>query len=149
MKGCPILKTKVVNKIGDIPPDDWNAVYPKVAEGYHFFKAIDESNVESVSFYYIMVYRDGLPVGAAPCFLIDYPLETTVEGPLKNFIEKVKIFFPNFLNLKTLICGCVTCEGRIGLADREGDEVIKALLGRMGTIAEEEKAKTVAFKDIL
>src|SRR3989338_3008570 len=128
MKGCPILKTKVVNKIGDIPPDDWNAVYPKVAEGYHFFKAIDESNVESVSFYYIMVYRDGTPVGAAPCFLIDYPLETTIEGPLKKFIQKIKGLFPNFLNLKILICGSVTCEGRIGIDDPSDGTVLKTIL---------------------
>ena len=147
MKSHSDLTVKVVKKIGDISPGEWNAAFPDILEGYHFFKTIDESDFEGYSFYYIMVYKKGSPVGAAPCFVMDYPLDTTIEGPLKKFLAKVKEFFPNILRLRALICGSVVSEGRIGIAAGHKGPVIRKIASAMETLARKERASLVAFKD--
>ena len=73
---------KVARKISEIQAEDWDKVFPGVLEGYDFFKTLDESGLGQFTFYYIMVYDGKTPVGAAPCFLMKYPLDNSIRGPL-------------------------------------------------------------------
>ncbi len=138
--------TKVFRKIEDIDPAHWNAVYPNVLEGYRFFKSLDESNLEQFSFYYIMVYQEGIPAGAATCFLMEYPVDTTLRGFLKSAFVAVKNKFPKLLNLKVLMCGQPTGQGRIGFSG-DTDKVMKAIRKCVENIAEKEKTFIVAYKE--
>src|SRR5258706_10669034 len=97
------LETKVFNHIKHISSYEWNTVFPNRLEGYDFFKTIEETLSDQFSFYYVMAYRDGLPVGAAPCFLMNYPLDTTIQGPIKKIADVVKKYFPSIFNLRALI----------------------------------------------
>ena len=141
------LETKVVRKIDEIPPEDWNRVFPHILEGYDFMKSVDEADFEQFSFYYILVYRDHVPVGAASCFLMNYPLDTTVQGPLKVCMTAVKKMLPNLFNLRALICGFPMTPGRIGITGENPHLIVKALVDCMEMIAQKEKVPIVAFKD--
>ena len=140
------FRIEIVRKIEDIPLQDWNRVFPNVLEGYPFFKTLDESGFEQFSFYYILVYDDFTLVGAAPCFLMNYPLETTLQGPLKNIADTLKKFFPPIFNLRALICGYPMGPGQLGV---QGDfnRMFDAILKRMDKIASDEKVSVLAFKD--
>ena len=140
------LTTKVVRKIEEISPEEWNQAFPQVLENYYFFKTLDESNFHQFSFYYILVYDHNKLLGAASCFLMNYPLDTTVQGPFKSFSTAIKKIFPKVFNLKALICGLPMGPGRIGIAGK-ADKVIKTILECMEQIAKQEKAPVVAFKD--
>lgn len=140
------VKAKVFRRIGEIPPEDWNPVFPRVLEGYPFFKSLDESGFDQFSFYYILVYEGEAPVGAAPCFLMNYPLETTLPGFLNQFVVSVKKRFPSLFNLKALICGLPMGQGRMGLGG-EGGQAFEKILETMDEIAKEEKAAVIVFKD--
>lgn len=143
-----LLQTKVERKIERIPREAWNGIFPSRHEGYAFYKTLDEAHFEQFSFYYITVYQDGLMVGAAPCFLMDYPLEATVQGPLKSLIGWIKKIFPNLLNLRALICGLPMGQGRVGI--REGADaaaVLDQIVQTMEQIAREERVSILAFKD--
>ena len=78
------LKTRVLRRIEDVPRDAWKRVFPDVLENYDFFRTLDESGLDQFSFYYILVYERSALVGAAPCFLMNYSLDTSVNGPLRD-----------------------------------------------------------------
>jgi len=107
---------------------------------------LDESHFDQFSFYYILVYDQGEVAGAAPCFLMNYPLDTTVQGPLKTLTSTIKKIFHNLFNLKALICGLPMGPGRIGIVGNR-DDVMKAILMQLEQIAKDEKVPIIAFKD--
>ena len=86
------LTIKITRKIEQIPSQEWGRVYPDILESYYFFKTIDESNFSGFSFYYILVYKESPLVGAVPCFFMDYPLDTAIQGPFKNFATAFLFF---------------------------------------------------------
>jgi len=148
MSSEPALTTKVFRKIEEISPQDWNIVFPRALENYHFFKSLDESNFDQFKFFYIMVYDSGTAVGAAPCFLMRFPFDITVQGPLKTFLAFLKKPFPNILNPKVLVCGLPMGQGRIGITKDPGC-VMEAISDSMEKIAKEERAAGLLFKDFV
>lgn len=140
------LKTRVTRKISDIPAGDWNKVFPDVLESYDFFRTLDDSNLGQFSFYYIMVYEKKAPIGATVCFLMNYSLDTSINGPARRITNSIKKIRPNIFSLKALICGMPIGQGRMG-AIRHQDAVLKVILRRMEQIAGKNKAAILAFKD--
>ncbi len=140
------LTTKVVKRIEELSPEEWAKTFPDVLENYYFFKTLDESHFDQFSFYYILVYDQDDVVGATSCFLMNYPLDTTVRGPLKALMSTIKKTFPNFLNLKVLICGLPMGPGRIGIIGK-ADQVMETILKCLEQIAQDEKVSIIAFKD--
>ena len=140
------LTTRVINRIEEVPRDAWNSVFPDVLESYDFFRTIDDSSLEQFSFRYILVYDRARLVGAAPCFLMDYSLDTSVNGPLRRLSNAVKKINPRIFSLKAFICGMPLGPGRIGAA---GDlaAVVEAIVRRMERLARRERCAIVAFKD--
>ncbi|MDD5496123.1 MAG: GNAT family N-acetyltransferase [Candidatus Omnitrophica bacterium] len=140
------LKTKVTRKITDVPAGDWNKVFPDVLESYDFFRTLDESNLTQFSFYYLMVYERNSPVGATVCFMLDYSLDTSINGPLRRLTNSIKKAAPRVFSLKTFICGMPIGQGRLGTSGRTED-VIKVMVRRIEQIAKKNKAAVIAFKD--
>lgn len=137
---------RITKKIEEIPPQDWNKVFPNAVENYYFFKTLDESDFPQFSFFYLIVYNQDTPVGATSCFLMDYPLDVVVSGPLKKLTNLIRKFAPRILSPRTLICGLPMSQGKIGIAG-EPIGVMKAIYEGMEEIAKEEKAGIIAFKD--
>ena len=142
----PSLKTEVTGKISEIPSEDWNKVFPDILESYDFFRTLDESGLEQFTLYYIMVYDGKIPVGATSCFLMNYPLDTSIRGPLKRITSSIKKRMPDLFNIKALICGMPLGLGRIGITG-DTDDVMDAILRSMEQIAAKNKAAILAFKD--
>ena len=140
------LTTAVTKKIEDIPKDAWEKVFPDTIEGYDFFKVMDDSRFGQFSLYYVTVYDGSELIGAAPCFSVDFALDTSITGPAKRMLGLVKRAFPDFLSIRAFVCGVPMGQGHIGMAGRE-EEVIGALLRKMEEIARHEKASVLAFKD--
>lgn len=147
MQENPQLTTKIIRKVEEVSPEDWSRVFPDILESYYFFRAIDESSFCEFSFYYILVYNNTSLVGIAPCFLMNYPLDTTIEGPFKKITGKLINLFPRLLNPKIIICGSCTCEGRIGISQEYKNSVFKEMICAMEEIAKEESVSMLAFKD--
>lgn len=140
------ITTKIVRRIEQIPLDDWDSVFPKALENYYFFKTLDESSFPQFSFFYIMVYDSGRPIGATSCFLMDFPVDTAASGIAKKITDFIRRFTGNLLNPKILMCGLPMGQGRIGL-DGQPEKVVQAVYGAMEELADKEKAQIVAFKD--
>jgi len=140
------LQTKIFRKIEEIPPQEWLSVFPGVLENYYFFKALDESGFDQFSFFYIIVYDNGVPVGATSCFLMDFPFDIMVNGALKTILTFVKKILPNILSPRVLICGLPMSQGRIGMVGLSA-LVMEAIYGCMEKIAQDELAAVLMFKD--
>jgi len=140
------LRTVVTRQISDIPKENWDAVFPDILESYDFFRAIDASALLQFAMYYIMVYDKKTPVGAFPCFLVDYSLDTSIVGPLKRITGSIKRIMPNIFSLRVLVCGMPIGQSRFGVK-RETDKVLKVVLRRMEQLAKKNRAAIVAFKD--
>jgi len=140
------LKTRVFRRIEDIPPETWNRVYPDILENYNFFKTLDESGFDQFTFYYILVYEGRNVVGATNCFLMNYPLDTSINGPLRRLSNSIKRLKKDVFSIKAFICGMPLGLGRIGFAG-DKDKIVQVLVRRMEQIAGKEKCAIVAFKD--
>ena len=140
------LRTRVIRRVEEIHPEAWLKVYPDILENYYFFKTLDESNLEQFSSYYILVYERKTLVGIAPCFLMDYSLDTTISGPLRRLSNSIKRFKPNIFSLRVFVCGVPIGQTHIGIIS-DSDKILKAILRRMDQIAKKKKAAIVAFKD--
>ncbi len=140
------LSTKILRKIEEIPIDEWNNVFPNVLEGYQFFKSMEESHFDQFSFYYIAVYKEDSLISVTSCFLMNYPLDTTVQGPLKSLSTAMKKIFPDIFNITVLACGLPMGQGRIGII-QDSEKVVHVILQAMEQIAKKEKASILAFKD--
>jgi hypothetical protein len=140
------LRTRVVKKVSQIPVDDWNKVYPDILEGYNFYKTLDESGLDQFSLFYVAVYDRKVPVAATVCFIMNYPLDTSINGPLRRVTNSIRKVMPDIFSLKAVICGMPMGQGKIGITG-DPDAVMKAISRRMEQIARKNKAPIVAFKD--
>ncbi|MBF0571407.1 MAG: GNAT family N-acetyltransferase [Candidatus Omnitrophica bacterium] len=157
------LRTRVINKIEEISPEEFNKVFPHVPERYHFLKTLDESKFGQFSFYYILVYtrkqpgphprhsqlpagHSSLLVGIAPCFTVNYSLDTSINGPLRQFSNSIKKTFPNLFSIKALVCGIPMGQGQMGIL-RGYSGVLKAIEERMEALARKIHVPIIAFKD--
>ncbi|MCM8760735.1 MAG: GNAT family N-acetyltransferase [Candidatus Omnitrophica bacterium] len=140
------LKTRVATRIDDIPRDTWDRLFPDVLESYDFFRTLDESGLEQFSFRYIIVYDKKTPVAVAPCFLVNYSLDTSINGPLRRLSNSVKKIAPNIFGLKAFVCGQPLGPGRIGIVN-DPERTLKVIVRRMEQVAKKERCAIIAFKD--
>ena len=140
------LKTRVIRSVRDIGRDEWNGVYPSVLESYDFYGTLEESGIEQFRLFYVLAYERRTLVGVAPCFIMSYSLDTSINGPLRRLSNAVRRLSPNLFSLKTLVCGMPMGQGRIGAIHDPG-KVMKAVLRRMEQVARKERAAIIAFKD--
>ena len=142
------VETKVFNRIAEISPREWNSVFPDVLEDYYFFKSLEESNFAQFRFRYILAYDNNSLIGAAPCFLMDFPMDAGVQGAARQIVNLIKKFFPTVFNIRALLCGLPMDRGRLGFLNKDiQKEVIESVSRAMSQIAEEEGARVIAFRD--
>jgi predicted N-acyltransferase len=140
------LRTRVIRRIEEISPEEWHTIFPDVLEGYSFFKTLDDTIIDQFPLYYILVYDRKTLVGAAPCFLVNYSLDTSMTGTLKSLSNSVKKIFPNIFSIRALACGVPMGPGRLGLGG-ETRAVVNAMIRCMERIARKERVSILAFKD--
>lgn len=130
----------------------WDKLLPNDAESYRYHLAFEVGKVEGFETGYVAVKRSGVVICIAPYFVTDYRLDTTVQGRLKRFLNKITRYAPKLLSIKMVCVGSpVTDSCKIGLAkDHPFDSVmLKALCEELEQVAIREKASVIAFKDVI
>jgi predicted N-acyltransferase len=140
------LRAEIITDITQISSEEWSRVYPKVLENYYFFKTLQESGLDQFEWHYILIYEAKELVGIAPCFLMHYPLDTTIQGPIKSVLLKIKKRFPRFMELRALVCGLPMSQGRFG-ATKDPRAVVRAIGEAMESLAASRKISILGFKD--
>lgn len=142
------LKVKISRSITEIGQKDWESVYPRIPENYGYLKATSETLRGQFNFYFVSVYDGENIIFAAPIFVCDYPIDTTLDGPLKKAVGLMRRIAPGLFTFRAVICGCPTCEGRIGAKEGFGwKDALAILVREMDKIAVTERASVLGFKE--
>ena len=148
----PEITYKIYHKIEQIGRKSWEAAFGDQAEGYLFYKAVEDSHLAGFTFNYLEFCQDAHPVVIAPLFCADFNLDIAAEGFLARAIKFIRIFIPRFLICKTIFCGSPFSEcGTLGVKDDAlSDPSLKrALLQAIESHAEKSRAQMIIFKDFL
>ena len=103
--------------LSDIPQGLWEACFPPPLEGHWWYRALHDSGLEDqFLFLYGLISRNREPVGIAPAFLMDVPMQLVLPPalmPLARLLGRVR---PSLLYQRTLFLGSPCAdEGCLGL----------------------------------
>jgi len=145
------LEFYIVDKIKDIPEEDWNRLFgPDLIEGYGYHQALQESHLKEFSFYYLLAKRDNSLIAIIPFFTTNFSFTTIIQGNLQKFIFAAQKIFSRFLRIKILFVGNPTCEELyLGIAKNENlNEILEEALARLYRFCSGEKIGTILFYNL-
>lgn len=126
----------------------WQALLPQSLEDYNYHLAFALAEIDGFKTGCVTIFDSGKPVFVAPIFVMDYALDTTLQGKLKAFTTKLRDFFPGLMMLRLICVGsAVTDSAQLGFNNINA-EVIQILNQKLELIAIQEKASVIAFKDM-
>ena len=100
-----------------IPNGLWDACFQPPAEGRWWYEALDQSGIEDqFTFLYALINHLGSPVGIAPVFFMDVPVDQVAPQEFLRLLRLVGKIVPSVLSQRTLFVGSpILDEGRVGL----------------------------------
>ncbi|AYM60676.1 GNAT family N-acetyltransferase [Agrobacterium fabrum] len=111
------LEFRIHETLAAVDRDAWDACFSGDIERYDYLLAVEQSGLEGFEWRYATISYYGIMIAAAPIFLCDYRLETTLErGRLTSLVQGIRKLFPRFLSLRLACIGspCTEC-GSIGM----------------------------------
>ncbi|WP_293902904.1 GNAT family N-acetyltransferase [Phenylobacterium sp.] len=149
-----MLDVRVVDSLAGVDRTDWATLFPGEIEDYDYLTAIERSGLSGFRWRYVLASEGGELVAAAPAFLTDYPLETTLTGAGRRVADAVRRAFPGLLTLRL---GCIgspcTEKALVGVSPSVTPErraaVVKALVTGFEAAARREGCSLIGLKDVL
>jgi predicted N-acyltransferase len=146
-------EVEVATAIAHFGRDAWDALFPGEVETYDYLSAVEAAGLPGFDWRYLGVRHQGRLVAAAPAFLTDYPLETTLEGTPRRLLSGARRAVPGLLTLRLACLGSPCAEtasvgfrpsvppqARAGLAQR--------LLAGLASEAQRTRCALVGVKDV-
>lgn len=151
-----MLSVRFVDQCTDIPAPLWDACFHPPREGLWWYRALEGSGLEDqFTFFYGVIEQDDgnggkRPIGIAPCFIADVPLELVVPQELMFlFVLPAKVF-PSLARRRTLFVGSPCAdEGWVGV--EEGADRAAAVLAVHDAVDAEARRRRipmVVWKDV-
>jgi hypothetical protein len=115
---APGYSVRFVESESQVDPALWDACFPPPLEGRWWYAALEQSGLEDqFAFLYGVIYRDGVAVGVAPAFAMDFPVALVAPPGLLRAIEYLGRIFPSLVRPRTLFVGSPCAdEGTVGMA---------------------------------
>ena len=148
-----MIETLALDSIEAVEPSQWNRLFPGELEDWWYLRAIERARLPGFRFVYFVVREGVRLLAAAPAFLTDYRLDTTVSGALKRVTETTARLLPRLLRIPMLALGSpVTERCQVGF-DSDANPAqrarcLSALLTQMEAHAAREHAQMLALKDV-
>ncbi len=140
-----------VNSAAEIPDELWAATFSPPLEGRWFFEALEQSELGGqFTFLYARISRNGVPVGIAPAFVMDVPIEQATPETLLQPLRIMARVLPSILYQRTLFLGCpCSTEGNVGVLPGAGRRaILLALQDALEKKARELNAELIVWKDM-
>ena len=149
-----MLTARVETSLKAIDRAQWEALErPDPLESYDYLRAVEDAGLPDFAWRYVLIEADGELRAAAPVFLTDYALETTLTGPGKRLLEGLRRPFPRAFKLK--LCGMGSpCTGSPGLgvspkvAAADRPKVLAMLIAAFEAEARAQRCGLYALKDV-
>jgi predicted N-acyltransferase len=146
-------EVRVVETLADVDRDAWSALFPGDLEDYDYLTAVERSGLDGFCWRYVLVSEGGDLVAAAPGFITDYPLETTLGGPGRRIADAVLRAFPRLLTLRLGCIGSPCAErAQIGVAPQVSPgrraDYVRTLVDGFERAARREGCSLIGLKDV-
>ncbi len=117
MEGINVVTVRWVSSVNDIPQALWENCFPPPLEGRWWYAVLERSSLEDqFSFLYALLMRADVPIGIAPAFLMNVPIDIISPPPLARLMRSIGTYFPRLRYLKTFFIGSpCSDEGAVGL----------------------------------
>jgi predicted N-acyltransferase len=130
------IEVRLFDSIAQIERAAWDALFPNEIEAWRYFT----------------LWQEDALVAAAPAFLTDYRLDTTLAGPLKRWTDRLARLAPRLLSIRMLCLGSPVAEiCHVGTTRDATPQQRQALLARLLQALRDEAARRhiglVAVKD--
>ena len=112
-----MLSVRWVSSAEDVPLDLWARCFAPPLEGLWWYRTLDRSGLESqFSFAYAIIERGFDPVGIAPAFRMDVPIDLVAPPMLARLLRLSGKVIPHLRYQRTLFVGSpCSDEGTVGL----------------------------------
>jgi len=133
-----------------IPDDLWDICFQPPSASRWWYEALERSGIDDqFTFFYGLLKHLGCPVGIAPVFAMDIPVEQVAPREFLRLIQLLGKIWPSVLCQRTLFVGSpILDESRVGLvphADRRA--ALLALQFALEAKAAELGASLIVWKD--
>ena len=144
------FQVEFLETASQIPNGLWDACFQPPAEGRWWYEALDQSGIEDqFTFLYALINHFGSPVGIAPAFFMDVPVDQVAPQQFLRLLRLVGKIIPSVLSQRTLFVGSpILDEGRVGLiphVNRRG--ALLSLQLALEAKANELRAPLIVWKD--
>ena len=139
-----------LERASQIPIGLWDACFQPPAEGRWWYEALDRSGIEDqFTFLYALINHFGSPVGIAPVFFMDVPVDQVAPREFLRLVRLVGKIMPSVLSQRTLFVGSpILDEGRVGLIPHVNRrEALLALELALEIKANQLRAPLIVWKD--
>src|SRR5262245_13087409 len=133
-----------------IPNDLWDACFRPPVEGRWWFETLEQSGIEDqFTFFYGLIKHLACPVGIAPIFVMDVPIDRVAPQQFLRLLRFVGKIVPSVLCQRTLFVGSpVLDEGRIGLTSHvDRRAALLSLQVALEKKADQLRAPMIVWKD--
>jgi hypothetical protein len=132
--------------------EEWDGLFPGELEAHAYLRAIEHAALAGFRFVYFAVREGGRLLAAAPAFVTDYRIDTTVQGGLRPFTDSLAKIFPRLLRIPMLSLGSPVAERcRVGFAPgatpAQRAAWLDAILAHMEIVAADARIGLLAIKD--
>jgi len=110
-------EVEFLEKASQIPDDLWDACFQLPGESRWWYEALEQSGFDDqFTFFYGLIKHLEWPVGIAPVFAMDMPIEQVAPQAFLRLLRLVGKIVPSVLRQRTLFVGSpILDEGRVGL----------------------------------
>ena len=146
----PGFSVRFVQSESQIDPALWDACFAPPLEGRWWYSTLEQCGLEDqFSFLYGVLHRDGIPVGIAPAFVMDFPVALVAPPALQRGIEGLGRRFPSLFVPRSLFVGSPCAdEGTVGmLRGVDSRSALLALQQALETQARVLGAALLVWKD--
>ncbi len=133
-----------------IPAELWAACFAPPVEGVWWYRTLENSGLsDQFRFHYAVIEHEGKPVGIAPAFVMDVPLDVIAPDQLAAAVRLAGKFVRFLRYQRTFFVGSpCSDEGTIGLIPGVGmSAIFPALVDAVLAKSESVRASMTVFKD--
>ncbi len=144
------ITVRWVQTVDAVPATLWAACFAPPLEGRWWYAAMEASGLDDqFTFACAVIDRDGQPVGLAPTFLMDVPLDVIAPDRLANLVRLVGRYVRFLRYQRTLFVGSPCAdEGTVGVVPGVSlSDVIGPLQDALDRRAAHLRASMIVYKD--
>ena len=143
---------KKYDSIHQIDREHWDHILDAtdVFHSWQFIRIVEDGKVENSRFKYLLFYENDVLVGSTVLSAFTISLDIFISDAA--WVRQLKKWYPNFFNIKILICGLPASFGQLNLKIIDNnleDEICSSIAAEMKTLAKEWEISFLSVKEFL